>query len=64
MMPLSIRMDSDVNKLKTNNLNVVMFESNLLRQEKRNQLVDLIGSGVVPSKFIVNATYNKIFPVR
>ena len=48
------------NFLLTNNLNVVMFESNLLRQEKRNQLVDLIGSGVVPSKFIVNATYNKI----
>jgi len=48
------------NFLLTNNLNVVMFESNLSRQEKRNQLVDLIGSGVIPSKFIVNATYNEI----
>jgi len=48
------------NFLLTNNLNVVMFESNLSRQEKRNQLVDLIGSGVAPSKFIVNATYNEI----
>ena len=48
------------NFLLTNNLNVVMFESNLSRQEKRNQLVDLIGSGVVPSKFIVKATYNEI----
>ena len=37
------------NFLLTNNLNVVMFESNLSRQEKKNQLVDLIGSGVVPS---------------
>ena len=48
------------NFLLTNNLNVVMFESNLSRQEKRNQLVDLIGSGVIPSKFMVNATYNEI----
>ena len=48
------------NFLLTNNLNVAMFESNLSRQEKRNQLVDLIGSGVIPSKFIVNATYNEI----
>jgi len=48
------------NFLLTNNLNVVMFESNLSRQEKKNQLVDLIGSGVVPSKFMINDTYNKI----
>ena len=48
------------NFLLTNNLNVAKFESNLSRQEKRNQLVDLIGSGVIPSKFIVNATYNEI----
>jgi len=48
------------NFLLTNNLNVAMFESNLSREEKRNQIMDLIGSGVVPSKFIVNATYNEI----
>ena len=48
------------NFLLTNNLNASIFELNLSRQEKRNQLVDLIGSGVVPSKFIVKATYNEI----
>ena len=43
-----------------NNLNAVSFESNLANQEKRKQLLNFIGGGVIPSKFIVNDIYNKI----
>ena len=46
--------------LLTNNLNAVIFEANLAIQEKRKQLFDFIGGGILPSKFIVNTTYNKI----
>ena len=43
-----------------NNLNAVSFESNLANQEKRKQLLNFIGGGVIPSKFIVSDVYNKI----
>ena len=43
-----------------NNLNAVIFESNLANQEKRKQLLSFIGGGIIPSKFIVNDMYNKI----
>lgn len=43
-----------------NNLNAVSFESNLANQEKKRQLLNFIGGGIIPSKFIVNDFYNKI----
>ena len=43
-----------------NNLNAVSFESNLANQEKKRQLLNFIGGGIIPSKFIVNDIYNKI----
>jgi len=43
-----------------NNLNAVDFEKKLSDQEKRKQLLSLIGGGIIPSKFIVNDIYNKI----
>jgi len=46
--------------LITNNLDAVNFEKNLANQEKRKQLLNIIGGGIVPSKFMVNNTYNKI----
>ena len=38
----------------------VSFEKNLANQEKRKQLLNIIGGGIVPSKFMVNNIYNKI----
>ena len=46
--------------LLTNNLNAANFEANLSKQEKKKQLFNFIGGGILPSKFIVNTTYNKI----
>ena len=46
--------------LITNNINAVFFENNLSKQEKKKQLLDFIGGGIFPSKFLVNTTYNKI----
>jgi len=46
--------------LITNNLDAVNFEKNLANQEKRKQLLNIIGGGIVPSKFMINNTYNKI----
>ena len=46
--------------LLTNNLNAANFETNLSRQEKKKQLFNFIGGGILPSKFTVNTTYNKI----
>ena len=46
--------------LITNNLDAVSFEKNLANQEKRKQLLNIIGGGIVPSKFMVNNIYNKI----
>ncbi len=43
-----------------NNLNAVSFEANLANQEKKKQLLNFIGGGIIPSKFIVNDIYNKI----
>ena len=36
------------------------FEQNLANQEKKKQLLNIIGGGIVPSKFMVNNIYNKI----
>tara|TARA_Y100000590_G_scaffold225845_1_gene255258 strand:+ start:22 stop:1470 length:1449 start_codon:yes stop_codon:yes gene_type:complete len=46
--------------LLSNNLDAVSFESNLANQEKKKQLLNIIGGGIVPSKFMVNNIYNKI----
>ncbi len=46
--------------LLTNNLNAANFEANLSKQEKKKQLFNFIGGGILPSKFTVNTTYNKI----
>ena len=46
--------------LLSNNLSAVNFENNLANQEKKRQLLNLIGGGIVPAKFSINDTYNKI----
>ena len=46
--------------LISNNLDAVNFEKNLANQEKKKQLLNIIGGGIVPSKFLVNNIYNKI----
>ena len=43
-----------------NNLDAVSFERNLGNLEKKKQVLNLIGGGVVPTKFMVNDIYNKI----
>ena len=43
-----------------NNVTAVNFESLLLKQELKKQLIDLIGGGVIPSHFVVDASYDKI----
>jgi len=46
--------------LVLNNLSAVYFESDLANQEKKKQLLNFIGGGIIPSKFIINDIYNKI----
>ena len=46
--------------LLQNNLDAVSFEKNLADQEKKRQLLSLVGGGLVPTKFMVNNIYNKI----
>ena len=43
-----------------NNVTAINFESILSKEEKRKQLLDFIGGGVSPSKFLVNISYDKI----
>jgi len=43
-----------------NNITAVAFEKNLSNAEKRRQLLNFIGSGISPSKFLVNVAYDKI----
>ena len=43
-----------------NNLTSIVFESILSKEEKRKQLLDFIGGGTSPSKFLVNIAYDKI----
>tara|TARA_Y100000590_G_scaffold222037_1_gene251318 strand:+ start:1218 stop:2669 length:1452 start_codon:yes stop_codon:yes gene_type:complete len=43
-----------------NNITASTFEKNLSNVEKRKQLLDFIGSGILPSKFLVNDAYDKI----
>lgn len=46
--------------LVKNSLNAVTFESDISKQIKKEQLFDFIGKGIVPSKFLVNITYDGI----
>tara|TARA_B100001123_G_scaffold449743_1_gene616422 strand:+ start:16 stop:1464 length:1449 start_codon:yes stop_codon:yes gene_type:complete len=46
--------------LLKNNISAAIFEASLANQEKKKQLLDFIGGGVMPSNFIVNVVYNKI----
>jgi len=50
--------------LLKNNMSAVGFEAYLAKQEKKKQLLEFIGGGVVPTKFIVNTSYNKIYQKR
>ena len=46
--------------LLKNNITSVDFESDFSKHEKRKQLLNFIGGGVLPSKYLVNKTYDKI----
>ena len=46
--------------LISNNLDAVNFEKNLANQEKKKQLLNYIGQGIVPPNFVVNNIYNQI----
>ena len=46
--------------LLNNNMNAASFEKNLANHEKKKQLLNFIGGGIFPPKFIVNNSYNKI----
>tara|TARA_B100001123_G_C15269095_1_gene1009583 strand:+ start:34 stop:1482 length:1449 start_codon:yes stop_codon:yes gene_type:complete len=46
--------------LLKNNVAAVTFEDNLSKREKKKQLLDFVGGGILPSKFLINEAYNKI----
>lgn len=46
--------------LVTNSISAVNFETNVLLNEKKKQMLNLIGGGVVPSNFLINAEFDKI----
>ncbi len=46
--------------LLSNNINAAIYEQYILKQETRQQLLDLIGGGIIPSEFMINLAYNKI----
>ena len=46
--------------LISNSLSAVVFEKNLLGQIKKEQLLDFVGGGILPSKFLVNIDFDKI----
>ena len=43
-----------------NNLTAITFESIISKEEKKKQLLDFIGGGISPSRFLVNISYDKI----
>ena len=45
--------------LLKNNIKAAEFESDLSKYEKKKQLFDFIGGGIIPSKYMVNNEYNK-----
>ena len=46
--------------LLTNNMTAYNFENNFSKLQKKRQLLDFIGKGLAPSKFLVNVSYNQI----
>ena len=46
--------------LLKNNITAAEFEADFTNYEKRKQLLEFIGGGIVPSKYMINMTYNKI----
>jgi len=46
--------------LVKNSFTTLAFETNVSKQAKKEQLFDFIGRGIVPSKFLVDITYDKI----
>jgi len=46
--------------LIANGLSAVTFESNMLNQSKKKQIIDLVSGGVLPSQFLVEVVYDKI----
>jgi len=50
--------------LLKNNIPVSLFEANLAKQERKRQLLNFVGGGLLPSEFIVNISYNKINQIR
>ena len=46
--------------LLKNNIPAFLFEINLSKEEQKKQLLDFIGGGISPSKFLVNTTYDSI----
>ena len=42
------------------NMTAVVFETNLAKHERKKQLLNFIGGGIIPGKFLVNASYDKI----
>ena len=46
--------------LLNNNVNASMYETYIFKDEKRKQLFDFIGGGLIPAEFMVNNLYNKI----
>ena len=43
-----------------NNITAVNFENILASQERKKQILDLVGGGVYSSKFLINAAYDRI----
>jgi len=43
-----------------NNITAVNFENILASQERKKQILDLIGGGVYSSKFLINAAYDRV----
>jgi len=50
--------------LVENSLNAVIFESNASYQNKKEQLLNFIGGGVVPPKFLVDKVFDKENQIR
>ena len=46
--------------LLDSNTNAASFEYNLSKQEKKKQVLDFIGGGILPPKFLVNISYDRI----
>ena len=46
--------------LLKNNITATGFEADFSKHEKRKQLLNFIGGGIFPSKYLVNMTYDKI----